>query len=421
MTTFFEYNGSKYYLVTNNTWTGAQAQAKALGGNLVTINDQAEQDWLLKTFGGSTRYWIGLTDKDSEAKNDGSKFQWVSGETSTYRNFAPGEPNDLGNNEDYGEMMGSDGKWNDLPDNYSSTTKGIVEIKNWFEYNGSTYYLVPSITWTGAQAAAQALGGNLVTINDQAEQDWLLKTFKGSKNYWIGLTDKDSEAGTDGSKFQWVSGEKSTYRNFKVGEPNDAKEVEDYAEMWGSDGKWNDVPDGNRIKTLEGIVEVKNWFEYNGSKYYLVPSNTWTGAQAEAQAQALGGNLVTINDQAEQDWLLKTFGGSENKNYWIGLTDKDIEAGEVSSKFQWVSGDTSTYRKFANGEPNDSGGNEDYVHINFGSFNVWNDNNNSQKFQGIVEVVNTEPINKPSDADISLLSLLGGAKFKPNRHLQNRK
>ncbi|MFM5889565.1 MAG: hypothetical protein ACKOQS_14980, partial [Dolichospermum sp.] len=38
----FTYNG-KFYLLSNaGTWTQAQAQAVTLGGNLVTVNDAAE-------------------------------------------------------------------------------------------------------------------------------------------------------------------------------------------------------------------------------------------------------------------------------------------------------------------------------------------------------------------------------------------
>ncbi|MFM6578530.1 MAG: lectin-like protein [Dolichospermum sp.] len=42
------------YLLTNfGTWEQAQAEAQSLGGNLVTINSQEEQDFLVSTFGGN--------------------------------------------------------------------------------------------------------------------------------------------------------------------------------------------------------------------------------------------------------------------------------------------------------------------------------------------------------------------------------
>ena len=54
---------------------------------------------------------------------------------------------------------------------------------------------------------------------------------------------------------------------------------------------------------------MANFYQYNGSIYRLTNAGTWK--QAQEQAQSLGGNLVTVNNQAEQDWLVTTFGGSD--------------------------------------------------------------------------------------------------------------
>jgi hypothetical protein len=109
-------NAHQYCLTAPSTWTAAQASAQAQGGNLVTINDQAEQDWLLQTFGNTAPLWIGYTDQASEGT-----FVWVSGQSATYTNWLPTEPNDgkCYANEDYAAMnwFSEIGSWNDLPDN----------------------------------------------------------------------------------------------------------------------------------------------------------------------------------------------------------------------------------------------------------------------------------------------------------------
>lgn len=124
-------NGHTYHLLTQNTWTGSQAEAVSLGGNLVTINDAAEQAWVYNSFakfGGVSRaLWIGLTD----ALIEGS-FTWVSGEPVTYTNWSPGEPNNSGN-EDFVHMWYPPnlGQWNDLPDisSFSGVAfHGVVEV-----------------------------------------------------------------------------------------------------------------------------------------------------------------------------------------------------------------------------------------------------------------------------------------------------
>jgi hypothetical protein len=90
-------NGHLYYLLTSDTWTNSEAEAVALGGHLATINDAAENQWVVDTFalyGGVERpLWIGLTDRDREGR-----FQWVSGELFNFANWnlASGEPNNSG-------------------------------------------------------------------------------------------------------------------------------------------------------------------------------------------------------------------------------------------------------------------------------------------------------------------------------------
>jgi hypothetical protein len=88
--------GHSYYLLANSDWTDAESQALSLGGNLVTINDAAEDAWVSQTFtnfGNVQRnLWIGLNAAGADGGNPAS-YQWVDGSLSTYRNWAPGEPN----------------------------------------------------------------------------------------------------------------------------------------------------------------------------------------------------------------------------------------------------------------------------------------------------------------------------------------
>ena len=110
--------------------------------------------------------------------------------------------------------------------------------------NGHTYLLLPSSSWTVAEAAAVALGGHLATLRSQAEHDFLNANFhnwQGSDiDLWIGLND----AAVEGS-FVWSSGEPVSYTNWDTGEPNDAGGNEDYANLRKNNPNayWNDLPD----------------------------------------------------------------------------------------------------------------------------------------------------------------------------------
>jgi Lectin C-type domain. len=82
-------NGHFYTLLSSNTWTGSQAEAVAMGGNLATIDDMAENNWVFDTFsGGQRNLWIGLNDVDL---ND--VFTWADGTAFTFSNW------DLANNQ----------------------------------------------------------------------------------------------------------------------------------------------------------------------------------------------------------------------------------------------------------------------------------------------------------------------------------
>ncbi|WP_287627446.1 MULTISPECIES: Calx-beta domain-containing protein [unclassified Microcystis] len=111
-----------YYLTTATTWTDAQAQAQAIGGNLVTINDAAENQFLVNAFGGSEYLWIGFTDAVQEGN-----WQWINGEPVTYTNWASGEPNNSGNEDYAGLNWGGIGRWNDYKFNVYNL-RGIVEV-----------------------------------------------------------------------------------------------------------------------------------------------------------------------------------------------------------------------------------------------------------------------------------------------------
>jgi PKD repeat protein len=124
-------NGHVYYLLTQQNWADSESEAVSLGGHLVTVSDQAENDWIHQTFskfGGQSRFlWLGLNDQATE-----NQWVWVSGETPTYRHWALGEPNDV-NGEDCALLIGGSetGEWADMSCVWTSWNnlpiQGVVE------------------------------------------------------------------------------------------------------------------------------------------------------------------------------------------------------------------------------------------------------------------------------------------------------
>jgi hypothetical protein len=114
----------------DGSWLNAELNANALGGNLVTINDAAEEAFLRANFGTDIRYWIGFNDVAAEGV-----WVWSSGEPVTYVNWDPGEPNNMAPppwGEDYAVINWNavTGGWNDWgsqrPDYYY--VNGIAEV-----------------------------------------------------------------------------------------------------------------------------------------------------------------------------------------------------------------------------------------------------------------------------------------------------
>jgi|GEM_PF-2709767 len=112
-------DGHTYFVITDRDWNAAEAFAVSLGGHLATINDEAENIFLVSAFAGGET-WIGLNDRDSEGT-----FVWTSGEPVTYTNWAPGEPSDSTGDEN-AAYLHSTGQWNDS--NESESRPGIVEV-----------------------------------------------------------------------------------------------------------------------------------------------------------------------------------------------------------------------------------------------------------------------------------------------------
>ena len=130
--------------------------------------------------------------------------------------------------------------------------------------NRHAYKMIRCETRKEAQAQAEAQGAHLVTINDPAEQEWLLEVFGKSENYWIGLISSSEEG-----KQQWDNGEPITYTNWMSPQEaagitkssQDGSAKPNYIVLVGMTGKWQVARSGNPLirMTKRAILEKENF------------------------------------------------------------------------------------------------------------------------------------------------------------------
>jgi hypothetical protein len=108
------------------------------------------------------------------------------------------------------------------------------------------------------------------------------------------------------------------------------------------------------------------------SFYEIVNGSAWT--QADANAVDLGGHLVTVNDQAENAWLVTTFNITEvdakNKNVWIGLYNS-VNTNSAKGIWRWSSGESVSYQNWNVGQPDGESG--EVVVLGRFANGLWND------------------------------------------------
>jgi len=141
---------------------------------------------------------------------------------------------------------------------------GVLSGPHFRSGSDHAYFLIQADSWLESEAEAGVLGGHLATVNDEAEQQWVLDTFgvlDGFRSLWIGLRRED-----DGL-FRWISGEPVTYENWLPGQPDNALGGEGYVHLINAGneyghpaGLWNDLANSNALfptfNPLSGVVEV---------------------------------------------------------------------------------------------------------------------------------------------------------------------
>ena len=349
--------GDSIYLLSNpGNWGQAQAEAQRFQGNLVTVNDGAEQTFLAGIFGGKT-LWLGYSDSGKEGD-----YRWISGDTSAYSNWNGGQP-DNRFEEDFA-ALGATGAWADF--NGIGPVPGIIEINDpavpilvaedlsIIEPTRESRQAAFTVRRYGDSSRATTV--NYSTANGTALAGTHYSAISGTLRFNPGEEEKTISV-TINSDVNIISGETFSL-NLSV--------------------PTNGIFGDRQAKAI--LREATDAVTFGGHTYLLTTPGTW--GEAQEQAKAFGGNLVTINSVAEQAFLSGQYAG---KNVWIGYSDAGQEY-DITTKegFEWVNG-TSAYTNWAAGQPSNRG-NSDFVAM--GSRGTWFTIGSNANYQGIIEIPN---------------------------------
>ena len=107
----------------------------------------------------------------------------------------------------------------------------------WFHIHDSCYKFstAKALSWDAAKLSCEAMSSHLLIVNSDSEQLAVAGAIKRTSTMWIGLHRDDSNK----NQWIWVDGQKVTYSNWGVGEPNNINE-ECVVMNTSPSGKWYD-------------------------------------------------------------------------------------------------------------------------------------------------------------------------------------
>ncbi|XP_077993987.1 macrophage mannose receptor 1-like [Glandiceps talaboti] len=366
-------SGSRCYLVKEFTssinWYDAKAACEDIDSTLLVIDSQSVNDFVAAELQSSILYWIGLHDIIYE-----DSFIWVDGislEDYGYSNWRPGQPDNWGTNGEDCVYFATSGQWADVPCSsgqvfgYVCQTDLDVPIRcdesdGWSSVNDQCYkFISDSRTWQGAvDFCENAYDSQLITIENDYVQDYVNQVTLDN-TIWIGLSDVISG---DRGSFTWVDGSLPLYTNWGTNQPVTVVYNQNCVEIQqGMAGNWSTQDCVTGSSFICGKPEGScspGWKIYKGQcyQYNTYFPASWTDAKHTCDVQ--GSHLVTINDRAENNYLVSEFeslkiGGIER--IWIGISDTVSDG-----IFRWADSTSGvTYSKWDVDQPVDTEGQSD--------------------------------------------------------------
>ncbi len=348
--TLGEYNGHKYYLSNNqDNWLNNKGLAEANGGYLAVINDAAENAFLKSVV--SDLVHIGFSDDATEGQ-----VQWVNGDPMTYTNYSNCDWCGLNTStNDYGLFLFWDGKWSF--DHPWATRKSVLEM-DCGSTSGGPDFTVSNISNLPTSVMPGSVVDMLFDLNNignaTATGTYNISTYLSldaslsNDDILVGnISTAGTVVGTTSAILNTIAIPNNVSGNYfvllvadvdnTIAETNENNNMIAQAILVGNGGS-NGCP-----ASIAGFTKLG---EQNGHGYYLSQDiANWN--QAKTLAQNAGGYLTTINDVAENNYILSSI----SEYVLIGLNDAAQEGQLVwqngASAYNNLDGSNSSDNDFA--------------------------------------------------------------------------
>ncbi|XP_033107417.1 macrophage mannose receptor 1-like isoform X2 [Anneissia japonica] len=333
-------SGSCYLFRTDDfkSWNDAEFVCNNEGGYLTSITNLQEQSYINAriVYINEGALWTGGNDKTTEGG-----WRWSDGSPFAYLNWNAGEPNNVGAlGEHCLELYSKTGLWNDQS---CSNTLGYICKKD--GYIVSHYNTYPN---------SAIEGYNNIHLTDVFPEDcakrcigetsFTCRSFDYYKNSQeCDLSDKDKDM---------VGGLKTTY---------DGSPYDHYERLMDATTEMPPTtpPPGYRCRD--------GWNSYDKYCYFL-SSTDGTWSEARDNCRGMGGDLASIHNDNENNYINSLQTAASSGNIWIGLNDLTYQM-----SFTWSDGSDMDYAIWNTNEPNNHQGSaEDCVEMYTNK--AWNDN-----------------------------------------------
>ncbi|XP_030635247.1 C-type mannose receptor 2-like [Chanos chanos] len=237
-------SSERYIVITETkTWTEAQSYCREHHTDLVSVRNQTENHMIWSLIKDSSSAWIGLF-MDS--------WKWSDQSKSSFRNWAPGQPNNKRGNEKCADMQvtgNKPGQWHDLP----------CDNKMPFVcYEDKLILINETLTWSEALNYCRERHVDLVSVHSEKIQKWVMEMVEkaSTDHVWLGL----HYSCTTGSWF-WVSGQSLCYQNWAPGNGTGVEECSNGgitgAVESGGNKEWISFSDTERFNFICSNYEAK--------------------------------------------------------------------------------------------------------------------------------------------------------------------